>query len=119
MWKSCFIVKVYLQIFNGNFDKNTPVTNYLPTPVTASYIRLYQEEVNQDHGAIRMEILGCQSVEEDTYSGKLNTSAIYRCGCSYWQYVTAIKRLSAATVTGNRGLLAGTITAIRILLVVT
>ena len=44
---------------------NTPVTNYLPTPVVTSYIRLYQEEVNQQNGAIRLEILGCQIDGED------------------------------------------------------
>ena len=60
-----FTVKINLQIFTGNFDMNTPVTNYLPTPVVTSYIRLYQEEVNQHNGAIRMEILGCQSDGED------------------------------------------------------
>ena len=66
MWKNSFRF-INLQIFNANFDANTPVTNYLPTPITTSYLRLYQEEVHQHNGAIRMEILGWQRDEEGIY----------------------------------------------------
>ena len=66
--KTYFTVKFNFKVFTGNFDMNTPVTNYLLTPVVTSYIRIYQEEVNQGNGAIRMEILGCQSDGEDISS---------------------------------------------------
>ena len=59
------MVKNILQVFDANWDTATPVTNHLPTPVIATYIRLYQEEVAIGGGVLRMEVVGCDVGEDD------------------------------------------------------
>ncbi|XP_019614562.1 PREDICTED: LOW QUALITY PROTEIN: uncharacterized protein LOC109462448 [Branchiostoma belcheri] len=46
------------QVFTGNTDNHTPVTNILDTPVDARYVRFYPQSWN-DKIAMRVEILGC------------------------------------------------------------
>ena len=68
--ENCLILKINFQIFTANNDATTPVTNYLPTPITTSYLRLYQEEMYTyaQAGALRMEILGCQGDGKGIYT---------------------------------------------------
>ena len=49
-----------LQIFEGSWDSNTPVTHYFYAAVVAQYVRIIPETY---YGtiAIRFELLGCKS----------------------------------------------------------
>ncbi|XP_072018874.1 uncharacterized protein [Amphiura filiformis] len=70
-------------IFDGNTDQNTIVTNLLPTPVRASYIRIVPTAW-KGHISMRFELVGCEgsscfpfnqptdgavSPEKDLYNG--------------------------------------------------
>ncbi|XP_019622186.1 PREDICTED: uncharacterized protein LOC109468377 [Branchiostoma belcheri] len=48
----------WLQVFTGNTDQRTPVTNLLDNPVEARYVRFYPQSWNV-RIAMRVEILGC------------------------------------------------------------
>ena len=55
------VIKLYQtpQVFLGNEDKNTPVTNLLPEPVNARFVRIVPRATAQDGGAMRVELKGC------------------------------------------------------------
>ena len=46
------------KIFNGNYDSDTSVENYLPSPQIAMYVRLYPFTFNAVR-AMRWEVYGC------------------------------------------------------------
>ncbi|KAI8510962.1 hypothetical protein Bbelb_118780 [Branchiostoma belcheri] len=46
------------EVFTGNTDMNTPVTNLLENPVATRYVRFYPQSWHQ-HILMRVEILGC------------------------------------------------------------
>ncbi|XP_078660161.1 uncharacterized protein LOC144904888 [Branchiostoma floridae x Branchiostoma belcheri] len=48
------------QVFTGNTDRKTPVTNLLDNPVDARYVRFYPQTWN-NWIAMRVEILGCST----------------------------------------------------------
>ncbi|XP_019619435.1 PREDICTED: uncharacterized protein LOC109466209 [Branchiostoma belcheri] len=50
----------WLQVFTGNTDRKTPVTNLLDNPVDARYVRFYPQTWN-NWIAMRVEILGCST----------------------------------------------------------
>ena len=49
-----------VQIFEGSWDLNTPVTHYFYAPVVAQYVRIIPQTWNT-YIAIRFELLGCKS----------------------------------------------------------
>ncbi len=56
-FRICVQLKLYLQIFNGNFDRNTPVKQRLCTGIVATRLRI----IAQDHHGnccMRVEIYG-------------------------------------------------------------
>lgn len=53
------------QEFIANSDTATPVTNILPSPVVARYIRLYPTE-HYRFRSLRFDVIGCEA------NGKLN-----------------------------------------------
>lgn len=61
-------------IFNGNYDQDTAVTNFLPSPVRTRYVRIYPFEW---HGAVslRFELLGCNIL----VSGEASTTTAPSC----------------------------------------
>ncbi|KAI8498132.1 hypothetical protein Bbelb_240760 [Branchiostoma belcheri] len=50
----------WLQVFTGNTDRNTPVTNLLDNPIDARYVR-FNPQTWHGHLAMRVEILGCRT----------------------------------------------------------
>ncbi|XP_066270084.1 uncharacterized protein [Branchiostoma lanceolatum] len=57
-WTYNFNIGQWLQVFPGNVDKDTPVTNLLNNPVDTRYVRFVVQSYQQDV-AMRAEILGC------------------------------------------------------------
>ena len=51
------MITFYFQVFPGNKDGCTPVTNILPKSVTTNYLRLIPLDYN-GRPALRMEVLG-------------------------------------------------------------
>eukprot|EP00058_Branchiostoma_floridae_P006898 XP_002592386.1 hypothetical protein BRAFLDRAFT_67250 [Branchiostoma floridae] len=52
------IIGQWLQVFRGNVDRNTPVTNLLYNPVDARYVRFVVQSWTR-HIAMRVDIVGC------------------------------------------------------------
>lgn len=48
-----------LQEFAENSDITTPVTNTLPTPIVARYLRLYPMD-HQGYRSLRFDVIGCE-----------------------------------------------------------
>ena len=48
-----------LQIFEGSWDSNTPVTHYFNAAVVAQYVRILPQTWNEAI-AVRFELLGCK-----------------------------------------------------------
>ncbi|XP_078656162.1 lactadherin-like [Branchiostoma floridae x Branchiostoma belcheri] len=46
------------EVFPGNTDRNTPVTNLLDSPINAQYVRFLPQSW-QNHMSMRVEVLGC------------------------------------------------------------
>ncbi|XP_072033086.1 uncharacterized protein [Amphiura filiformis] len=59
-WQYVLATNTQPQIFVGNTDRNTAVTNFFVTSLTTQYIRINPTEWN-NHISMRMELLGCQS----------------------------------------------------------
>ena len=60
---SKYFFPVFLtQMFSGNSDRNTVVTNIFATPAMAQYIRILSVEWTL-HIGMRVELLGCQGGE--------------------------------------------------------
>ncbi|XP_033126062.1 uncharacterized protein LOC117124046 [Anneissia japonica] len=57
-WKTILDTEGNSQVFDGNVDDNTPVTNMLPNATLARYVRLHPTSWNGGIG-MRFEILGC------------------------------------------------------------
>ena len=53
----CVFLIYYFQIFGANQNTFAPVTNHLPTPIIASYIRIYPMSWNIAP-TMRVELLG-------------------------------------------------------------
>ncbi|XP_066269431.1 SCO-spondin-like [Branchiostoma lanceolatum] len=53
------------KVFEGNTDRNTPVTNLLDPPVDARYVRFYPQTWNLYIG-MRAEVLGCNTGTQTT-----------------------------------------------------
>nr|XP_034324818.1 EGF-like repeat and discoidin I-like domain-containing protein 3 [Crassostrea gigas] len=45
--------------FEANSDRTTPVTNTLPSPIVARYLRLYPTE-HHDYRSLRFDVIGCE-----------------------------------------------------------
>lgn len=56
-WFTDFLL--YLQEFEANSDTTTPVTNTLPSPVVARYLRLYPTEYYA-YRSLRFDVIGCK-----------------------------------------------------------
>ena len=48
-----------MQIFRGNADSNSPVTNVLSSPIEAQFVRVYPQ-VCRGRCTLRMELTGCE-----------------------------------------------------------
>lgn len=59
--KPMLMLKYYLQVFAGNINGNSVVTQKLPCPVTARYVRFYPKTYNVGI-ALRVDIVGCSSI---------------------------------------------------------
>jgi len=69
---SCLIIAVrsasqftrlcFAQIFDGNSDQNTQVTNLFPRPIVARHVRCYPVTW-KDRPAMRLEYIGCRACE--------------------------------------------------------
>ena len=56
----CHVLDVLKQVFEGSWDRDTPVTHVFYTSVEAQYVRILPQEWHT-HISIRFELLGCRS----------------------------------------------------------
>ena len=51
---------IHKQVFEGSWDRDTPVTHVFYTSVEAQYVRILPQEWH-NHISVRFELLGCRS----------------------------------------------------------
>ena len=64
---SVFFIK---QIFDGNSDQNTEVTNFFPDEVLSRYIRVYVAS-SHDTPTLRFDLLGCYDETAGNYNATM------------------------------------------------